>query len=266
MKILTKETANTKSEIAAFLYAHKEDDFNAFISLAEEMLNKYIISQLTFNERVSRMSQSQQIDFLSKIGYSKSFNKDNIIGIKSGITYYQDDLGTIFCDALDQSEMVGGGNEEPRNEIENPIRLERIKEILSGKEDALVLDYGCGHGIFVRYLLENGIVAEGYDKFNPFFYKEDLKNYFDIVTMVEVIEHLAQPFEELDDIYIALKPNGILYVETSFSDWLTIDDAYIEPKVGHSTIWSHAGLTAMMISKGFKEGNHINRNCRIYIK
>lgn len=188
------------------------------------------------------------------------------LGTKSGHEYFVDNYGTIFCDAIDQSNMVGGGNEEPRNEIENPIRLERIKEMLVGKEDAIVLDFGCGHGMFVNFLLENGIVAEGYDKFNPEYHREGVENKYDVVTLVEVVEHLAQPFEEIQDIFMSLKPNGILYVETSFSDWLTLNDAYIEPACGHNTVFSHEGLTAMMLSKGFIEGNHLNRNVRIYIK
>lgn len=194
------------------------------------------------------------------------FNKDNLIGMKAGIKYYQDDYGTIFCDRLDQSGMVGGGNEEPRNEIENPIRLERIREMATDKDPFIVMDYGCGHGLLVEYLNKNGIAADGFDKFNPEYHRKCVANTYDVITMVEIIEHLHGPFAELDDIYEALKPGGILYVETSFSDWLQFDDAYIEPKCGHSTIWSHAGLTAMMISKGFKEGVHINRNCRIYTK
>ena len=190
-------------------------------------------------------------------------NKDKQLRIKNGVMYYEDNYGTIFCDALDQSNMVGGGNEVPRNEIENPERLKRIKQL---HPKPSVLDYGCGSGMFVEFLNANGVHAVGYDKFSDKHNAEPLFNEYDIVVMVEVIEHLSSPFSELDHVYSKLKKGGKVYIETSFADWLTLDDAYIEPAVGHSTVWSHVGLTAMMVSKGFSEGNHINRNVRIYEK
>jgi hypothetical protein len=53
-------------------------------------------------------------------------------------------------------------------------------------------------------------------------------------------------------------------IETSFTDWLTPDDAYVEPTVGHCTIFSHIGLDHLMARFGFQPGVHINRNVRIY--
>jgi len=189
-------------------------------------------------------------------------NKHKEIGIKSNMTYWQDNNGIIFCDEIDQSDMVGGGNEEPRNLLENPIRLERFKSLMP--EGGQVLDYGCGNGMLVKYLNDNGIEAYGYDKFNPEYSKLNVG--YDLVTMIEVIEHLYTPFVEIDEIFEALNPGGQVYIETSFSDWLTLDDSYIEPLVGHHCIFSHQGLTELMLSKGFLEGNHINGNARIYIK
>jgi len=190
-------------------------------------------------------------------------NKHKEIGIKSNMTYWQDNNGIIFCDQIDQSNMVGGGNEEPRNLLENPIRLERFKSLMP--EGGIILDYGCGNGMLVDYLNENGIQAIGFDAFNPK-YPDIASIKYDLVSMIEVIEHLYTPFSELDNIFGKLKQGGQVYIETSFSDWLTLDDLYIEPLVGHHVIFSHQGLTELMLSKGFLEGNHINGNARIYIK
>jgi 2-polyprenyl-3-methyl-5-hydroxy-6-metoxy-1,4-benzoquinol methylase len=189
-------------------------------------------------------------------------NKHKEIGVKSNMTYWQDNNGIIFCNEIDQSNMVGGGNEEPRNLLENPVRLERFKSLMP--EGGQVLDYGCGNGMLVSFLKENEITADGYDKFNPEYQKLNVG--YDLVSMIEVVEHLYSPFTELERIYEVLNPGGQIYIETSFSDWLTLDDSYIEPLVGHHVIFSHQGLTELMLSKGFLEGNHINGNARIYIK
>ena len=190
-------------------------------------------------------------------------NKHKSLGLKNGVEYFQDDNGIIFCEPLNQDNMVGGGCEVPRNEQQNFIRIDRVRRI---KDNANVLDFGCGNGMLVKDLTDAGINCLGYDKFNPKFKKLPKKETFDIVIMVEVIEHLNEPFKEIDLIYKSLVKGGSVMIETSFSDWLTLEDTYIEPSVGHSTIFSHRGLTELMASKGFSEGSHFNRNVRIYTK
>ena len=185
--------------------------------------------------------------------------------IKGGVQYYTDDLGNIFCKKLDQSGMVGGGNEEPRNTDElNQTRLDRIRQI-AGKHDPTILDYGCGNGLMVTFMQDNLIDCDGYDPYNGQFAAfYSLKRDYDVIVLTEVIEHLTAPFAELYDIKFMCHKGSKIMIETSFADWLTEHDAYIEPKVGHCTIFSHAGLDHLMQQFGFKPDNHINRNVRIY--
>jgi SAM-dependent methyltransferase len=186
--------------------------------------------------------------------------------IRDGVTYRQLPNGTITCGPLDQSGMLGGTGEQDRNQEHNPTRLHRIKQFHPNPK---VLDFGCGTGIFMDYLQMNGVVAVGYDKYGMARgtvseFPEDL---FDVVTMIEVIEHTAAPYSELDAIFKALKSGGILMVETSFTDWMDLQtDVYVNPRIGHSTIFSHEGLDELMKEKGFEVYGHINRNVRVYQK
>lgn len=189
---------------------------------------------------------------------------------RMGIVYRQLENGTLTCGPLDQSGMVGGTGEQDRNDTHNPERLVRIKEFYRNPK---VLDFGCGTGKLVDYLRDNGIEAFGHDKFGSeelFTTIGDVKfvsDYFDVITMIEVIEHTAAPYKELATILDCLKPGGILMIETSFTDWMDLEtDTYINPSIGHSTIFSHKGLDAVMISKGFEIYGHINRNVRVYNK
>jgi SAM-dependent methyltransferase len=193
-------------------------------------------------------------------------NKTTSLGIKEGHEYFQDINGIIFCDPIDQSNMIGGGHEEGRNTLENPTRLSRIFDLTKGMTAPSILDYGCGNGMLVQYLKENGLPAMGYDKFNPKFNESPVFNSINLVTMVEVIEHLHEPFSEIDHIFNLLIEGGKIMIETSFSDWLTLKDAYINPYAGHHCVWSHRGLIEMMESKGFKQGEHINRNVLVFLK
>jgi len=193
---------------------------------------------------------------------SFKLNKHKSLGLKQMSEYWQDDNGIIFCDYIDQSNMIGGGHEEGRNTLENPVRLERVKQLLP--EGGNLLDFGCGNGMLVQFLRENGINAYGYDKFNPMY--SELLSGFDMVTMIEVIEHLHEPFGEMDLIFNAMNSEAKIMIETSFTDWLTLSDDYINPLAGHHCVWSHEGLKQMMESKGFVVDGHFNRNVQVYKK
>lgn len=190
---------------------------------------------------------------------------------RMGITYTQLPNGTLTCGPLDQSGMVGGSGEEDRNQVHNPERLHRILEFHPKPK---VLDFGCGSGLFVEFMREHGIEAEGFDKYlsksTNLLFNGDLafsQGEYDVITMIEVIEHLNTPYIELQTILSCLKPGGILMVETSFTDWMDLQtDPYINPALGHSTIFSHQGLDELMSEMGFRVYGHINRNVRVYQK
>jgi hypothetical protein len=184
---------------------------------------------------------------------------------KGGVQYYTDELGNIFCKKLDQSGMVGGGKEDERNADElNLVRMYRIQK-LSGKQQPTILDYGCGTGLMVTFMQDAGIDCDGYDPYNGYYADVlSLKKDYDVIVLTEVIEHLTAPFAELAEIKEMCHPGSKVMIETSFADWLTENDEYIEPKVGHCTIFSHAGLDHLMAQFGFKPDNHINQNVRIY--
>lgn len=176
---------------------------------------------------------------------------------------------TLFCGYLDNSNMVGGEWEEGRHDKHKQERLDRIKTMIGIY--GTILDFGTGNGLLVTDCREAGYVCDGYDKYNPKFnYLKDEK--YNLVTMVEVIEHLSYPFDELNIIFDKLADNGIVYIETSFVDVaeeesISLEDFfYIAPKNGHCTIFSHKGLDLLMQSKGFQPVNHMNRNVRIFQK
>lgn len=197
-------------------------------------------------------------------------SKSNERLIKIDVKYYQCEYClTLFSGELPNDNMVGGGMELERNKQQNKGRLNRFLHLVGS--GAKILDFGCGNGMLVDFLKENNINIYGYDKYNPKFDVVRSFNY-DLISMVEVIEHLSHPFKELEHIHWLLKKDGILYIETSFVDIafeeeLKLEDFfYINPQVGHSTIFSHMGLDILMIKNGFLPLNHINRNVRLYKK
>jgi SAM-dependent methyltransferase len=194
---------------------------------------------------------------------------------KGTVQYHQcTSCRTLFSDPLPNEGMVGGGNEIPRNTEQNHLRISRIASLMEGerKRDVNILDFGCGTGYLIRDLRSNGYQCDGFDAYNEAFSRLPEKNKYHIATAVEVIEHTSAPFVELDVVRRSLLLGGLVMIETSFVDvaqeeGVSLEDFfYINPDVGHSTVFSHHGLDVLMCLKGFQPMQHFNRHVRVYQK
>lgn len=106
----------------------------------------------------------------------------------------------------------------------------RIREIKSLKPSGKLLDVGSGVGIFLKLAVEQGYDVLGADisswaceyarkKFNLKVFNGDFREaglkseYFDVITLWHVLEHVKNPVIFLKDINKYLKKDGILAVE-----------------------------------------------------
>ena len=194
---------------------------------------------------------------------------------KQTTDYFQcESCRTLFSDPINQEGMVGGEHEIPRNVEQNHIRIERVAKQMAGfkKDDFSILDFGAGHGYLMRDFKAAGYNCDAYDAYNPEFDTLPPKNKYQIVTMVEIIEHTSHPFMELDVVNRSLVMGGIVTIETGFwnisvEDNIPIEEyVYIAPHCGHATIFSHHSLDLLMYMKGFMPRRHWDRNCRNFQK
>ena len=128
------------------------------------------------------------------------------------------------------------------------------------------LDYGCGAGGFVRHLGKSGIDASGTDIGGysdkviaagiPFIAESDLfahNGTFDVVTLIEVIEHVADPVTVLKAANCLLRPGGIVFLTTGNSEshraaierW-----SYIIPDI-HISLFNPKSMQAALSAAGF---------------
>jgi SAM-dependent methyltransferase len=135
------------------------------------------------------------------------------------------------------------------------------------------LDYGCGNGGLVRYLHQQGMTgAVGFDRGwiadrardagIPILQEEEFagqNGQFDVVTMLEVIEHVLDPLEVLQQARRLLKPNGILYLTTGnarphrhrLADW-----RYVLPEI-HVSFFEPRTLEVALSRAGFRCAYHV---------
>lgn len=107
--------------------------------------------------------------------------------------------------------------------------LEKIVEIISGEKKGKVLDLGCGDGDYAKRLKDLGFdVIAGDIDIARFRYKEEIEfkhcditkempfpdKTFDYVLLMEVVEHLRNPYIVLPEINRIIKDGGCLIAST----------------------------------------------------
>ena len=111
-------------------------------------------------------------------------------------------------------------------------RLQVIKQLLGGT--GTLLDIGCGLGMFLRLAKAHGFIASGVEANNEaatrlrsdhglsvencLFESFSTNKKFDVVTMWDLLEHLADPVSAIRKAYSLLNPGGILVLETPARD------------------------------------------------
>jgi 2-polyprenyl-6-hydroxyphenyl methylase/3-demethylubiquinone-9 3-methyltransferase len=118
----------------------------------------------------------------------------------------------------------------------NPVRLRFITEAVTLK-NLKVLDIGCGGGILTEAMARQGAVTTGLDLAEPLIdvaqqhaqsqnlnisyvceavedYAEKNQGAFDVITCMEMLEHVPDPSSIIKAISAMLKPGGMVFLST----------------------------------------------------
>jgi len=129
-----------------------------------------------------------------------------------------------------------------------------------------LLDFGAGVGTFIRVALDSGWEATGIERSivarerasveNGVHLVDELttKDQYDVITLIDVIEHLRQPLEVLVALREVLRPGGYLFVETG--NWesyvrLALGDSYGLYLFDHQFYFSPPSLERLLAKCGF---------------
>lgn len=145
------------------------------------------------------------------------------------------DCGFVFCQRIPTSDELNTHyNKYVRGNSLSEITIKRYEELLEKfepyRETNNIIDVGCGDGFFLQVAKQRGWNVYGTEftdkavevcsakgismikgPLNPANYSKD---FFDIVTSFEVIEHINNPIDEILKFKTILRHGGIAYVTT----------------------------------------------------
>lgn len=150
------------------------------------------------------------------------------------------------------------------------IMLSRIKHHLIFDRHLSLLDVGCAYGFFLDEARKMGMSVHGLDlsesaikwmeknlgiKGTIGISSDAPEGPFDIITAIEVIEHVMDPHPFMKDLHKRIKDGGLLVIHTGAIDSLTARLLgrfwwYLNPP-DHCTIYSRQSLRRLIADNGF---------------
>lgn len=132
-----------------------------------------------------------------------------------------------------------------------PGRVAQGIDEIFGKAKMMIrhLDYGGGPGTLSKLLIAKGWNSMSVDPFFPGS-GENAEGNFDLVTAIEVFEHVPNPRQLVEDLIAQLRPDGILFFSTLLSDGVQREGSllewwYLAPRNGHVSLFSTSSLTIL---------------------
>jgi hypothetical protein len=121
--------------------------------------------------------------------------------------------------------------------------------------NSMVLDYGGGSGLLTRLLRDVGIDCHHHDKYCSNIYAGPFAGtdtHYDVITMIEVIEHLMNPIEELESILKKYTPNIVIATTVLRPDIIEKTWWYLTPSTGqHINFYTAASLKKISQALGY---------------
>jgi SAM-dependent methyltransferase len=187
-------------------------------------------------------------------------------------------LGFVFCSRIPtDKELAEHYATYNREEYYSPITRDRYRQLLTEwepfRKTNKILDIGCGTGFFLEVAKEKGWEVYGTeftdeavticknkginmqkgrltaDWYNP--------EQFDIITSFEVLEHIYNPIEEVQNIHTILRKGGLFYLTTpnfnAVERYMLKDNYNVIEYPEHLSYYTPKTLNYLFTRNGFRK-------------
>jgi 2-polyprenyl-3-methyl-5-hydroxy-6-metoxy-1,4-benzoquinol methylase len=144
----------------------------------------------------------------------------------------------IYANPIEKASKINGDYSKMGNNDALIIRESRLRAaksqlglIRKHKSGKTLLDIGCGEGFFLFNATKAGYTTKGIEisqdaaeyagrefgldvEAKPFEELQFPENYFDVITLWQVLEHVPYPLKVLKEVHKILKPEGLLATST----------------------------------------------------
>ncbi len=144
----------------------------------------------------------------------------------------------VYVNPIEKANRINGNYSEMKNSAVSIVRRNRLRATKAQVElakkykgNTKLLDIGCGEGFFLFNASKAGYITKGVElsqnaveyarrefgldvEVGLFEKMQFPENYFDVVTLWQVLEHLSQPLTVLKEAQRVLKPGGLLAIST----------------------------------------------------
>jgi SAM-dependent methyltransferase len=194
-------------------------------------------------------------------------------------------LAELFRNANANQLADVAGNFEAKRNTWRPV-VDKVVELLGGYRSIAIqdtdtklplwVDVGCGDGALVMTASDYGFTAVGLDAraqavqrildlgfhaHQQDFMRLDFDARLDVVSMMDVLEHMPYPREALHKASQILRPGGIIVIslpDLNSSSWKLMDEAQANPywmEIEHHHNFSRTRLFALLNECGFEVAN-----------
>lgn len=136
------------------------------------------------------------------------------------------------------------------------------------KKTDRILDYGCGGGLFLQFLKEEGFSnVAGYDAYVPAYAdKRILEERYDAIVSWDVIEHTDEPRDFFRSLTGLLRPGGLLTIGTPNAEHISLGKEPLSTPELHQPYHRHILSEAALLRFGHENGlTASHRSHRLYM-